>query len=123
MSAPDARLNAAERAALADLEAAAVADDPHLAARLRGAPGSRLKTVVPLIQRFRPVALRTWSSFLDLGWWGVPITLVGLGLVVLGMSAGLALSVFGAVVTLAGLRLLAELVERRRHRSGTDSAG
>ncbi len=124
MSAPDARLNAAERAALADLEAAAAADDPHLAARLKGAPASRIRTVVPVIQRLRPTVLRQWSSFLGLGWWGVPVTLAGLALVVLGMSAGLAVSVFGALVALAGLRVLAELVERRRRRrSGSGPVG
>lgn len=84
---------------------------------------ARLRAVVPVIRRLRPVVLRMWSSFLDLGWWGIPLTLAGLALVVLGMSAGLAVSAFGALVALAGLRLLAEMVERHRHRPRPESAG
>ena len=111
MSAPDARLSAAEQAALADLEAAAVAADPQLAARLKGAPAPRVGTLLP---RLRPELLRLWAAFLGIGWWAVPLTLAGLGLAVLGLSAGLAVSVGGALVAAAGLRALAELVERRR---------
>lgn len=118
MSAPDARLNAAERAALADLEAAAVAADPHLAARLKGAPASRLRSLLPALQGTYPKALRWWSTFLRLGWWGIPMTLAGVGLMVLGLSTGPAVSVLGAVVAVAGLRLVAELVESHRRRSG-----
>ena len=84
---------------------------------------ARLRTVVPVLRRLRPVALRLWSSFLDLRWWGIPLTLAGLALVVLGMSAGFAVSAFGALVALAGLRLLAEMVERHRHRPHPESAG
>ena len=123
MSAPDARLSAAERAALADLEAAAAASDPHLAARLKGASASRARSVLPAVSRLRPEALRLWVSFLKLGWWGAPLTVAGLALIVLGISAGPVVSVLGVVVTVCGLRLLAELVERRRHRPRTGSAG
>ncbi|HET9076553.1 MAG TPA: hypothetical protein VFN68_06455 [Acidimicrobiales bacterium] len=111
MSAPDARLSAAERAALAGLEAAAAAADPHLAARLRGVPGTRWRLLLTSVQ---PAALRLWHLLLGLRWWGVPITLGGLALTVLGLGTGLAVSVLGAVIALAGLRVLAEMVEVRR---------
>lgn len=111
MSAPDAKLSAAERAALADIEAAAVADDPHLAARLKGAPGHRLRSPLPLLH---PLALRLWRGFLQLGWWGVPLTVAGFVLMTLGLNAGLPLSLLGAIVALGGLRLVAEAVDRRR---------
>ena len=115
MSAPDARLSAAERAALADLEAAAAASDPHLAARLKGGPPARLRIPLP---SFAPGLLRVWKSFLGIGWWAAAVTLIGLALTVLGLSAGLGLSVLGALVAAAGLRALAEAVERRRSAPG-----
>lgn len=123
MSAPDARLSAAERAALADLEAAAAAADPRLAERLKGASESRLRTVLPALRRFQPEVLRVWVSFLRLGWWGVPLSAAGLVLMVLGLSAGPALCVLGTVVAAGGLRLVAEVLEGRRHRPRSGSAG
>lgn len=116
MSAPDARLSAAERAALADLEAAAVAADPHLAARLKGTPGSRLRALLVIVQ---PAVLRLWSMILGLRWWGVLVAAGGLGLVLIGLSNSLAVSVCGAVIALVGLRVLAEMVERRVGRPGS----
>lgn len=114
MSAPDARLSAAERAALAGLEAAAAAADPHLAARLKGSSAARIRPVVPVVARMRPEMLRWWFLFLRLGWWGAPLAVAGLALMVLGLSAGPAVAAIGAVCALAGLRLLAEKIERRR---------
>ncbi|MBV9659873.1 MAG: DUF3040 domain-containing protein [Acidimicrobiales bacterium] len=111
MSTPDSRLTAAERAALASLEAAAAAEDPHLATRLKGSPVSRVKTVPPIAYSY----LRgRWRTLLRLRWWGVPITVAGLVLVVLGMSIGTLLSVTGAAVCAVGLRVLAQMIEDRR---------
>ena len=110
MSAPDARLSAAERAALAGLEAAASAADPQLASRLKGARRSHRNVAVP---RVVPVLLRAWATFLGIGWWAVPLTLAGLVLAVLGLSAGLAVSVIGVLAAAAGLRVIAELLHRR----------
>ena len=109
MSAPDAKLSAAERAALADLEAAASAADPQLASRLKGARRSH-RNAVP---RVVPVLLQAWATFLGIGWWAVPLTLAGLVLAVLGLSAGLAVSVIGVLAAAAGLRVIAELLHRR----------
>lgn len=125
MSTPEARLSAAERAALADLESAAAAADPHLAARLRGRAPSR---VLPVLASARAVALRASAWVLGRGWWGVPVTVLGLLLVGIGLAYGLVLSVAGLVVAAVGLRVLAELVEHRwlatdrpRRRSTSDS--
>ena len=115
MSTPDARLSAAERAALADLEAAAAADDPRLASRLRGSSVVRARSVLP---RLLPRLTAAWTRVLSARWWGVPVTLAGLALIVLGISAGTALSVVGVITSVVGLRILAEMVDlrlRRRH--------
>lgn len=115
MSTPDAKLNAAERAALADLEAAAAAADPGLAARLRGGVTWR---VHPAFRLVRLRLLAAWTTLLRASWWGVPMTLVGLLLMVIGIGSGLELSLAGAVVSALGLRVLAEIVVvrlRRQH--------
>lgn len=114
MSTPDARLNAAERAALADLEAAAAAADPALAARLRG--GLAWKAV-PLVRSLRRRLVLWWAAVLQAGWWGVPLTVAGLLLMALGLSAGLALSVVGAVIAAVGVRVLVEMARLRMART------
>lgn len=110
MSTPESRLSAAERAALADLESAAAAADPHLDARLSGRTPAR---ALPALARAGVVVLRGWAVILGLGWWGGPILLVGLGLTVFGLSQSLVVSVIGLVVATVGLRVLAELLHRR----------
>lgn len=111
MSTPDARLSAAERAALANLEAAAAAEDPHLAARLKGSPASRLKALPPIVLSY---LLGRWKALLRLGWWGGLIAVAGLGLIILGMSTGLVVAIVGAAICAAGLRILAQAIEDRR---------
>ena len=120
MSTPDARLSAAERAALADLEAAAAADDPRLASRLRGTSVTRVRSIMA---RLLPRLAVTWSRLLAARWWGVPLTVAGLALMVLGVSGGLAASVVGIVTSAVGLRILAEMAaaRSRRKRSETTS--
>ena len=98
----DASLTAQERAALAHLEAAAAADDPQLAAWLRGPGGLHLLSRLP-----------TPPAWMRNRWWGGPIALVGLVLVVLGVSAGFAVGLVGMVLAAAGLWLLAEAARRR----------
>lgn len=110
MSTPDARLNAAERAALADLEAAAVAADPALAARLRG--GTRWRTL-PALRSLYLRAVRVWAVVLRARRWGLPLALGGLLLMVLGLGSTLALSAIGAVMAAVGLRILAEMAGDR----------
>lgn len=117
MSTPDARLNAAERAALADLEAAATAADPHLAARLRGRvvwrPGPAFGAVAARIQT-------AWITLLAARSLGPPLILVGLLLTVLGIGSGIGLSLVGALMATLGLRLVAEMISARsdRHAGG-----
>jgi Protein of unknown function (DUF3040) len=107
----DARLTAQERAAFAGLEAAASADDPQLAKRLRGSNGVWVKSLLTRSARFL-TAGGHWV--LRLGWWGIPIAVVGLLLVVVGMSAGLVVGVAGALVAALGLYLTARAVVDRR---------
>jgi hypothetical protein len=106
----DARLTAQERVALAGLESAAAADDPQLAARLRGSNAIWIRSVL-----LRPSAFLVgkWRRLLNRGWWGVPIVAVGLLLVAIGMSAGFACGLAGALIVTVGLRLVAQAVEDR----------
>jgi predicted exporter len=105
----DARLTAQERVALAGLEAAAAADDPQLAARLRGSR-HRLKSLLPIPLAF---VLGKWRSVLRKGWWGAPVVALGLLMVVLGLPYGLPLSLAGVATACAGLRLVAQAVDDR----------
>src|ERR1700733_6465860 len=91
----DASLTARERAALASLEAMAAAEDPQLARRLRGSSRLRWLPELPPIP--------AWSRH---SWWGGPVALVGLIMMVLSVSSGLWLGIAGAVLTTAGLRVL-----------------
>ncbi len=110
MSTPDSKLSAAERAALADLEAAAAAADPSLAALLRG--GARWRPL-PAIRSVALRLLRLWAVVLGLGWAGVPMSLGGLLLMVLGLSSGLAVSLVGLLFAFVGLRVLVEMLRLR----------
>jgi hypothetical protein len=107
----DARLTAQERAAFAGLEAAAAADDPQLAKRLRGSNGIWVRSVLTRCAR---LASEWWQRLLHLGWWGIPLAVVGLLLVVVSMSVGLALGVVGALMSTLGLYLVARTVRDRR---------
>lgn len=105
MSTPDARLNAAERAALADLEAAATAADPTLASRLRGGRTN------PAFASARAQVLRMWLLLLMRArHFGAPLTVVGLLLIAVGLSAGMAVSLAGVVLLALGLRVVTELL-------------
>jgi hypothetical protein len=98
----DARLTAQERAALSNLEALATADDPQLAARLRGPT------------RWSPlVRLPTLPAWVRSIWIAVPAMLVGLALTVASLSIGLAVGVIGAGVAAAGLWSVVTTAERR----------
>lgn len=107
----DARLTAQERAALSSLEAHATADDPQLAARLRG-PGRW--TLGGYLERLQPLAHRVrvpgWASSL---WFALPIMVVGLGLAVLSISIGWELGVWGAFLAAAGLGSLVRQTGRK----------
>jgi hypothetical protein len=104
----DASLTARERAALARLEATAAAEDPQLASRLRGSSRLRLLTRVPAV-----------PGWVRSRWWGVPALVLGLVLVVLSVSLGLAVGIIGAALCVAGLWLVVGMVERRWMRGRT----
>ncbi|HET6965092.1 MAG TPA: DUF3040 domain-containing protein [Acidimicrobiales bacterium] len=110
MSTPDARLNAAERAALADLEAAAMAADPALAARLRGGPGWR---ALPAVRTLHLRMARTWAALLRARWWGAVLLLAGLLLMAIGLGTTPIVSAVGAVAAAVGIRVLAEMAAAR----------
>jgi len=111
----DARLTAQERAALSNLEALAAADDPQLAARLRGPNRWRLVVRLATVLAWVPV-LQGWVTRLP-GvrslWVAIPAVIVGLALTVVSVSVGLAVGVIGAGVAAAGLWSLAAAAERR----------
>jgi hypothetical protein len=107
----EARLTAQERAAFAGLEAAAAADDPQLAKRLRGSNGIWVRSVLTRGSRWAAMA---WQRLVHLGWWGIPVALVGLLLVVVSMSVGLPLGLAGALIATLGLYLVARAVRDRR---------
>jgi hypothetical protein len=110
MNTPDSRLSAAERAALANLEAAASAADPGLAAHLRGGVAWRF---APALGAARIWLGRAWAYALGARWWGIPLALVGLLLMALGLSVGLALSLLGAAMTTVGLWMLGVMLDQK----------
>lgn len=107
----DARLTAEERAALSNLEAMAMADDPQLAARLRG-PGRW--HLVGAAARMQAIARRArvpaWVYEL---WFCVSAVVVGLALTVLSLAVGWWLGVLGAALAACGITLLLRFVTRR----------
>lgn len=103
MSTPDASLSPQERAALANLEAAATAADPQLAARLRGGGRLRVSSFPPRVMAY---LVGRWKAALTLGWWGAPVALVGFALMVLSLSTGLYLGIPGALASFFGLHLV-----------------
>jgi hypothetical protein len=124
MSTRDSRLSPEERAALAHLEAAATADDPNLATRLRGSGATRLNMWATTARR---QLVRLSAGFLALRWWwGAAAAAVGLALVVLAVSAGLWLGVLGVLLMAAGLvcvgRALEQLIMRSRRRRSPGGA-
>jgi hypothetical protein len=103
----EATLSDAERAALAGLESKAEADDPRLAAQLRGRHRSLPKITIP------PVIPRMSHTVL-----GPVIAVVGLALTVLALSVSVPVSLLGALLLVIGMVMSSVLVtaeiERRR---------
>lgn len=120
MSTPDARLSAAERAAFANLEAAAAAADPSLAARLRGRTPGRTHPQIRMAYRR---AVHLWSVLLGRRVWGLPLAAAGLFFMALGLSAGLAVSLLGTLLAVVGLRLVAESIRVRLSTGATSTDG
>lgn len=106
-------LSAQERAALAQLEARAAADDPRLADHLRGAArrgGGRHELAAAAV-----LATRLWRR-LHPPVWGPVLLVAGLALAVLGLSTTLAVGVLGVALTTAGLALVVEALAGRARR-------
>jgi hypothetical protein len=116
VSTQEVRLTAEERAALASIEAKATAEDPQLAALLRG---SSRQWVQMVPQRVAASAVSAWRYLMTHGWWGFLIAAVGLALIATSMSAGLIVGLAGAVVAAAGLRLGLQAVDDWRRRPRT----
>lgn len=98
----DATLSAQERAAFAQIEARAIAEDPTLGASLAVRIEQRLRRMVPLIRRNcrrRSVSVVT--------------VVVGLALVVVGLSATVALAIAGLALIVIGAVPLAGMVLQR----------
>jgi hypothetical protein len=95
----EATLSAAERAALAGLESKAEADDPRLAAQLRGG-GHALPSL------HLPAALVRASQT----WVGPVVAVAGLVLMILTLSSAVVLALVGALLFMGGLLLCSSLV-------------
>jgi hypothetical protein len=97
MSTPhEASLTEKERAILAGLAAQAEADDPSLAATLRGR-ARRARTWPRPVFRLRvPAAVSHWG-------WGAGLAVVGLILMVASLSISIVLGIVGALFMAAGL--------------------
>jgi hypothetical protein len=96
MSTPhEASLTEKERAILAGLAAQAEADDPTLAATLRGR-ARRARRLPHISVRLRvPTVVSHWA-------WGVALAVLGLAVMVASLSVSLVLGIIGAVLTAAG---------------------
>jgi hypothetical protein len=96
----EAMLSAAERAALAGLESKAEADDPRLAAALRGG----IRRSWPSL-RVPPALLRSART-----WLGPVLTVAGLAVMIVALSSITILAAAGAVAFMAGAAMSADLV-------------
>jgi Protein of unknown function (DUF3040) len=95
----EATLSAAERAALAGLESKAEADDPRLAAQLRGGGHARPTLQVP------PGLVRASQT-----WAGPVVAVAGLALMVLALSSAVIIALVGALLFMGGLLMSSSLV-------------
>ena len=115
MSAPDETvLSAEERAALAHLEARAIADDPRLADHLNGLRSARrLGAAMALDLGWCTTAVaRAWARMQPLVW-GPILTVAGLSLIVLGVATSLMVSLIGIAIAGIGLGLLVRVAVTR----------
>jgi Protein of unknown function (DUF3040) len=107
MSARDEEvLSAAERAALAGLESKAEADDPRLAAALRGGGGGRPHRDLHL--QVPPGLARASRS-----WLGPVLFVAGLAVMVVALSSSTLLAAAGAVMVVGGVLLSTGLIRSR----------
>ena len=95
-----------ERKALSHLEARAAADDPVLAAHLRGRSWLGSHVRLPAVpDQIRDKLRRPWC--------GPVLVVIGVVVMVLALSVSVAVSCLGAVLTAVGLGLVAGSVSRR----------
>ena len=113
MSTPhEASLTEKERAILAGLAAQAEADDPSLAATLRGR--TRRAVAVPrlAVQVRVPSAVSHWG-------WGVVLAVLGLVVAVVSLSVSVVMGIFGVALMFAGVYRAA--AARPNRTSGDDT--
>ncbi|MBO0692587.1 MAG: DUF3040 domain-containing protein [Acidimicrobiaceae bacterium] len=103
----EAMLSPAERAALAGLESKAEADDPRLAAALRGGIRRSFPTL-----RVPPALIHSALVRSAGGWIGPLLVVVGLAVMIVALSSLTILAAFGAVAFMIGAVLSAGLVRR-----------
>ena len=107
----EATLSAAERAALAGLETKAEADDPRLAAALRGGIRRSWPTL-----RIPPALVHSALVRSAHTWMGPALVVIGLAVMIVALSSLTILAVAGALVFMAGAAMSAGLV-----RSGVEA--
>lgn len=110
MSAPDDMvLSAEERAALASLEARAVADDPRLHDHLKSLRAARRfgAAAMPDLDWLTTAVARVWARMHPMIW-GPILLVVGLVLTVLGVATTLVVSVLGVAIAGLGVALLVQ---------------
>jgi hypothetical protein len=110
MSAPDDMvLSAEERAALASLEARAVADDPRLHDHLKSLRAARRfgAAAMPDFDWLTTGVARIWAQMHPMIW-GPLLLVVGLAVTVLGVATTLVVGVIGVGLAGLGLALLVQ---------------
>ena len=106
----EAMLSAAERAALAGLESKAEADDPRLAAALRGGirrswPALRIPSSLIRSTFVRSALVRSART-----WMGPVLVVAGLAVMIVALSSITILAAAGALMFMTGAALSARLV-------------
>lgn len=101
----EAMLTAAERAALAGLESKAEADDPRLAAALRGGIRRSLPTL-----RIPPALIHSALVRSARTWLGPLLVVAGLAVMIVALSSLTILAAAGALAFVSGAALSAPLV-------------
>jgi hypothetical protein len=112
-SSDEAMLSDKERAALAQLEERAAAEDPRFASQLRGGQVRRRRPGgLPDAAWATTIAGHLWAS-LRPAVWGPVLLVGGLALVVIGLAVSLVVGVVGVVLATAGIALLVDVVRDR----------
>lgn len=125
----ESRLSDAELLILEGLEAKAEADDPHLAATLRGGSG-RLRTLphpslsLPHGLSLPHVELHPRIPDQVAGWaWGALVGVAGFVVMILALSASLPASIVGLLMACLGVGRVVVCIAEKQARPVADNAG